>query len=132
MSQSDYIKYKKIANELNYLADYGSVLESGKYTDFKMFQLENTILDTNIMYSKLIPPNYVSVFGISKLPTNCKQFPLCTSTQMRENRVPMKIAVMSKCASRPLALKTAKSRYPMRFDLQHTKYCVEKCMENLA
>lgn len=128
MSQSDYIKYKKVANELKNLGECGSVLESGKYTDFKNFQLENTILDTNIMYSKLLPPNYVSVFGIAKNPATCgvAQFPLCNSTNLRENRVPMRVAKMSLCLNRPLALKTAKAICPMRFDVRGTEYCLRK------
>lgn len=90
MSQSDYIKYKKVAVELQMQSKLRPVIESGQYTRFKDFELENTILSNKLRYEKLQPSNTITVFGINQLhASNCARFQLCLNTNSRLNRVPL-------------------------------------------
>ena len=76
-SQSDYMKYKRVSVQLKNLIEYPNVINSSSHTDFMGFQLENTITDTNIMYNKLLSPNYRNVFGMARFPQYCSQYALC-------------------------------------------------------
>lgn len=94
MSQSDYIRYKKIYRELK---EYDStpeklpvVFESGKYIAYKEFSLENTILSNKTAYDKYIPQNIPVVFGMVKR-CSAPTFELCRGTDLRGNR-PVPIA----------------------------------------
>lgn len=91
MSQSDYIKYKRIAVELNNQANnLPPVIGSGQYTNYKAFTLENTLFNTKPNYMKLTPFNSVNVFGIQiDTPSDCSTFTLCNGTDSRENRKPL-------------------------------------------
>jgi hypothetical protein len=89
MSQSDYIRYKKIYRELK---EYDStpeklpvVFESGKYIAYKEFSLENTILSNKTAYDKYIPQNTPVVFGMVK-KCSAPTFELCRNTNLRGNR----------------------------------------------
>jgi hypothetical protein len=91
MSQSDYIKYKRLANELkNQAKNLGPVIDSGKYVGYKSFTLGNTILNTKLSYTKLQPVSSVNVFGMQiNNPSSCVQFVLCSGTNSRVNRKPL-------------------------------------------
>jgi hypothetical protein len=91
MSQSDYIKYKRVAVELNNQAkNLAPVIGAGQYTNYKAFTLENTIFNTKPNYMKLTPYTSVNVFGIQKYtPSDCSTFTLCTETNSRVNRKPL-------------------------------------------
>ena len=88
MSQSDYIRYKRVAVELKDQAkNLAPVIDSSQYTNYKAFTLENTIINTNMDYRKLTPPNSVNVFDMQiNNPGNCSTFTLCTGTNSRVNR----------------------------------------------
>ena len=88
MSQSDYIRYKRIAVELhNQEKNLAPVIKSGQYTDYKAFTLENSILSNKQSFTKLIPPSSVNVFGMQiNNPSNCSTFTLCSGTNSRVNR----------------------------------------------
>ena len=88
MSQSDYIRYKRIAVELqNQSKNLAPVIGSGQYINYKAFTLENTILSTTQTYEKIIPPSSVNVFGIQRNhPEDCSTFTLCSGTNSRVNR----------------------------------------------
>ena len=89
MSQSDYIKYKRVSTELKKLSELPSVMEARQYTDFKEFSLENTITNDKTQYNKLFPENSINVFGMEKLyAANCATFALCHNTNSRANRKP--------------------------------------------
>jgi hypothetical protein len=66
MSQSDYLKYKKIYTEIK-LNKLPLVLSSQDFTLYKQFTLEN-ITDgsnnSNITYNRLIPVNKNIIFDI--------------------------------------------------------------------
>ena len=91
MSQSDYIKYKRVQRELTELQDdptkFPVVFESGKYISYKEYSLENTILSSTKMYDKIISSDIPVVFGMIK---NCAAdsptFILCSGTNERGNR----------------------------------------------
>lgn len=91
MSQSDYIRYKRVAVELkNQAKNLAPVIGSGQYVDYKAFTLENTILNTKPNYMKLTPSNSVNIFGMQiNSPSNCSTFALCTGTNSRVNRKPL-------------------------------------------
>ena len=88
MSQSDYIRHKRVANELKNQADnLAPVIGAGQYIDYKAFTLENTILSSKPNYTKLVPPSSVNIFGIQMdTPSNCPTFILCSQTNSRVNR----------------------------------------------
>uniref|UniRef100_A0A6C0D3D4 Uncharacterized protein n=1 Tax=viral metagenome TaxID=1070528 RepID=A0A6C0D3D4_9ZZZZ len=89
MSQSDYLKYKRVATILrvdNTTSKQPPVLTSDNYMNFKEFSLENTIIGTNIRYNRLIPSGDVYILGMNKDVSNCATFPVCKNTHLRTNR----------------------------------------------
>lgn len=104
MSQSDYIKYKRLANELkNQKKNLEPVIDSGKYIGYKSFALENTIRNTKLSFTKLQPASSVNVFGIQiNNPSSCPSFQLCSGTNLRPNRKPL---MGTQIASQPLRVK---------------------------
>jgi hypothetical protein len=86
MSQSDYIQFKKTAEILrnNKLSP---VLETGEYTEFETYNLETTVKNTKMQFSRLTLPNDQVFFDIEKNVNNCASFQLCTNTNQRPNRV---------------------------------------------
>ena len=91
MSQSDYIRYKRVAVELkDQSRNLAPVINSSQYINYKAFTLENTILNTKQDYTKLTPSNSVNIFGMQmNNPGNCSMFTLCTGTNSRVNRKPL-------------------------------------------
>ena len=91
MSQSDYIRHKRLSYELSTSNQkkMSPILNAGKYTEYKEYSLENAIVNTTIDYNELVPPNAQIVFGIqyNKIE-NCPIFILCQGTNMRPNRKP--------------------------------------------
>ena len=87
MSQSDYISHKKIAHILKDQENLGNVLNSQEYTDFKTFELSNTIIDSNITYNGILPRNKQKVFGMEMdVSGNCPSMVFCRNTKSRRNR----------------------------------------------
>ena len=100
MSQSDYIRRKRVANQLRTQTKLSPVLNAGQYIDYKEFSLENTIVSTAQDYNSFVPANVSIVFDMHiKTPANCPQFILCSGTNQRPNRV-----LRSLAPSAPLAL----------------------------
>jgi hypothetical protein len=88
MSQSDYLRRKRVANVLKLDAAEQPIMESSRLRDFKQFQLENEITSTNIRYHRIVPTNKQLVLNIEKDVSNCPTFIVCTGTSQRPNRVP--------------------------------------------
>jgi hypothetical protein len=88
MSQSDYIRYKRVAVELkDQRKNLEPIINSGQYTNYKAFTLENTILSSKPDYTKLQPQTSVNIFGMQiNNPSTCSVFTLCTGTNSRVNR----------------------------------------------
>ena len=94
MSQSDYIKYKRIQRELTELntspTKIPNVLGSGQYILYKQYSLENTIVKHNDAYDRLVPDNIPVVFGMVKqCADKSPTFTLCSNTNTRLNRNPV-------------------------------------------
>ena len=101
MSQSDYIKYKKINTVLQVDANdnFLPVLNSQEYSDYKEHVLENTIENSKTIYRRITPSTTQVVLDMDKrkslvqnmgtLTTNCPSFIMCNGTNNRPYRVPM-------------------------------------------
>jgi hypothetical protein len=91
MSQSDYIRYKRVANELsNQAKNLDPVIGAGKYVDYKAFTLENTIINNKQSFTKLQPKSSVNIFGMQfNTKPACSTFKLCSDTNTRVNRKPL-------------------------------------------
>jgi len=101
MSQGDYIRYKRVANELVEQRKLAPVMNARQYTDYKEFNIENAIFNNTITYDKLIPANTAVVFGITRFQSaSCPNFILCRGTNVRPNRKAL-LGVQS--AAHPLA-----------------------------
>jgi hypothetical protein len=109
MSQSDYIRHKRISNELanGNLNNAPSVFNAGQYISYKEYSLENTILNSSISYNHIIPPNIPVVFGIQyNNASSCPPFILCTNTNTRPNRKPLMNILSQPAPLRPIVEKT--------------------------
>jgi hypothetical protein len=94
MSQSDYIKFKKTATKLSVdnrsvLNKESPVFNASDYLDFKQFNIENTVVDTNVTYNYIKSADRQIVFNMDKVVSSCPKFIVCTKTNTRPNRVPM-------------------------------------------
>ena len=87
MSQSDYIQYKRTQAMLKEQTKLPKVLEQRVFTDAEQYQIETTIPNTKLRYSRLLPPNTQSVFGMERKMSSCPSFILCKDTDTRPNRV---------------------------------------------
>jgi hypothetical protein len=105
MSQSDYIKYKKVQNELqinnksvvakknipnrmnSVYFNQPSVFDSSDYDNYMEYTLENTIVNTKPVLNRLTPAGKQVVWNMDKtVPNNCATFLLCNNTNTRPNR----------------------------------------------
>ena len=88
MSQSDYIRYKRISNELKN-ETLPPVLNNQQYVDFKQYTILNNIVSLKPDYRKPIPFGTINIFDMNKNVTFCPYFVTCKNTNTRPNRVPM-------------------------------------------
>jgi hypothetical protein len=86
MSQSDYIKLKRIVQVLKN-DDLRPILDTKDYTNFSSYNLETTIKNTKIVFSRLVVEPNIEIFDMEKDVSNCAIFPLCINTNNRTNRV---------------------------------------------
>jgi hypothetical protein len=101
MSQSDYIKYKKINAVLaiDGTKNFSPVLNSQNYSDYKEHVLENTVVNSKTIYRRITPSTTQVVLDMEKNKSlvqnmgtslsNCPSFLLCKNTNLRKNRVSM-------------------------------------------
>lgn len=95
MSQSDYIRRKRVANQLLEPKKQPSVLNSGSYMDYKEFALENTLASV----STKNPYESVGIFNLGiKSTSHCPGFILCSGTNARLNRVKRSLAPVAPLA----------------------------------
>ena len=67
MSQSDYIRLKRVSQKLKDLNQSPNVpyqISPSEYVEYTNYQLSNTIVNTNINYNKLNPAHTIAVFDI--------------------------------------------------------------------
>ena len=123
MSQSDYIRHKRISNELVEQGKLMPVLNAQQYTNYKEYSLENTIYSSTLSYNKIIPANTPVVFDIQYNNANtCPPFVLCSGTENRPNRLPLGGVPLI----RPSSMKPLLGKYnPLRKKSYITKlnYC---------
>jgi len=86
MSQSDYIKHKRVATELE-INKNPPVFNSGVYTSFLAYNLESTIINTKPDLSQLIPSTSQIIFNMKLQVKSCPAFIACNNTNIRPNRV---------------------------------------------
>jgi len=106
MSQSDYIRHKRVATELKSVLGPNiktvknsdgvtvkfqtpPVFDAEDYIEYKEYTLDNTIKNTKVCYSKLNTPGKQEIFDMTLDVSNCPVFPECKNTNSRPNRVPM-------------------------------------------
>jgi hypothetical protein len=89
MSQSDYIRYKKISNELLEVTKLNAVINSQDYTEYKKYYLESNIINNNHTLNILPLSGYTNIFEINKKILHCpiQNFTMCKKTDKRKNRV---------------------------------------------
>ena len=88
MSQGDYLKHKISSHVLQEQAHLPPILGSKQYSEYKRYQLANSITSTNNTYSMLLPQTKQNVYGMEKNVSGCPEFKLCVATQSSPNRVP--------------------------------------------
>ena len=90
MSQSDYIKRKKVSQVLRSDIDrFPNVLNQMQYKQYLQYNLENTIKSTNMTPSRLLPTGKHRIFNMEREETklqNCPEFKLCENTHDRPYR----------------------------------------------
>jgi len=96
MSQSDYLKYKRVSTILkvnNNTKKQPPVFDSSDYLNNVEFSLENSVVNTKLVLNRLTSnvgtATPIPIFGMDKVVGNCPTFPICKNTNLRTNRVPM-------------------------------------------
>ena len=94
MSQGDYIRLKrKIYQTTNQeMLTLPSILNAGTYVEFKGRAIANSIKNTSLRASQIIPVGWYEEFGIARANVNydttmCPAFVLCENTDTRVNRI---------------------------------------------
>lgn len=94
MSQSDYIKYKRVANQLNVDNNnknnkLAPVLSSQNYIDYSQYTTMNGIINNTPLFDVVPIPGTTNIFGMTKYVTNCPSgnFITCRNTNTRPNRL---------------------------------------------
>ena len=66
MSQSDYLRRKRVANVLNLDAAQQPIMEPSRLREFKQYQLENEITTSSIRYHRITPANKQQILHMEK------------------------------------------------------------------
>jgi hypothetical protein len=126
MSQSDYIRHKKLARVMKDTTELSPVLASQEYTAYKEYSLETTIQNHKELYYRFTPEGTQSIFGmyINNAP-NCITYPFCRGTDSRNNRVlnSENGVYYQPKPMRPIPLKTIKQTQPEKVSIQNNVHC---------
>ena len=94
MSQSDYLKYKRISNQLRIdnqkdagATNQSAVFNSQDLLHYKEYSLTNTIVNTKPTLNKLTLNSRQRIYDMDKVVENCPTFIVCGDTSARPNRV---------------------------------------------
>jgi len=88
MSQSDYIQYLKVSTKLQSIKKLPPILNSGDYTDYTGYAIENQIRSSKQVNSQLTLPNQCIINDISTIDVSgCPVFIMCQNTNTRANRI---------------------------------------------
>jgi hypothetical protein len=86
MSQSDYLQRKKLAINMKTQTKFPNTLNSGDYTLYTQFNIENTVTNTSKLYNQLLQNGRSKILDMEINPTSCPQFITCKNTQNRPYR----------------------------------------------
>lgn len=90
MSQSDYIKHIKLAEELKTQSRFRPVLNSRDYTLYKEFVVMNNVKNSVNLYNELAMSGITNIFDMPLANVNeCSNFIIGQDTNTRSYRVPM-------------------------------------------
>lgn len=156
MSQSDYIQFKSLKNNLLYQNKLDPILDSQDYTRFVKYSIETSIPNTKLVYNQLIPPkqlfhpleltdNAVAfcnvfthapasilgpgktlIFNMEQSTDGCPTFIECSNTNSRPNRVTTKNATLTRIPVTPVP-KYVKIKPTTKCSFQ-TKYRTRICV----
>ena len=94
MSQSDYLKSKRISNllridneKVNNVTKQPAVFTSQDLQNYKQYALTNTIVNNKPTLNRLIPKLRQRVYDMDKAVSGCPSFIVCKDTQDRNNHV---------------------------------------------
>lgn len=92
MSQSDYIKYKRVSTELsidNRITNnkLSPVLSSQKYITYSQYDILNSIPNDIPTFNTVNILGTQEIFGMHKLVKDCPSFITCEKTNTRPNRM---------------------------------------------
>jgi hypothetical protein len=96
MSQSDYLKYKRISNQLRIdnqidsgmtKTNQSPIFTSTNLLNYKQYALNNTIVNTKKTLNKLTLNENQRIYDMDKMVSGCPTFIVCKDTQDRANRV---------------------------------------------
>jgi len=86
MSQSDYLRRKRVSTVLRVDPNENPIYSSKQLLAFKQYQIENNVTSSNISYRKIKPAGKQVVYEMVRDVTNCPTF-ICENTSQRPNRV---------------------------------------------
>ena len=94
MSQSDYLKSKRISNllridnqKVNGVTNQPSLFTSQDLQNYKQYALTNTIVNAKPTLNRLTPKLRQRVYDMDKVVSDCPSFIVCKDTQDRNNHV---------------------------------------------
>ena len=126
MSQSDYLKHKRTSHILKE-NELSPVLKSGDYTDFKRYQISNTVVNDLTMYGELVPEGKNKIFDMELNVLNCPQFTLCKDTNTRSNRVPLNGIYSDPKPYRDIYIKDEENPVPYKANASKCSKKIYKC-----
>ena len=65
MSQSDYLNFKRVSNELK-INKYTPVFNTKDYIELKEYSIQNNIINTKLTYNQLCQTGYQKIFNMEK------------------------------------------------------------------
>jgi len=110
MSQSDYLKYKRVSTVLKIDSNFNKlppVFSEQDYLNYKEYTLLNTIVNTKTISNDINPVGKQIIFDMVKTVGNCPRFIDCSGTNLRSNRVPISTVYFTP-TPQPLTIKQTK------------------------
>jgi len=132
MSQSDYLKHKKIATELkvDHQTHHPAVFDAKQYIEYRSYAVTKGITNTKTTYNKVVPSTVQVLFDVEEIVTDCPSFE-CTSTGGRPNRIPHTGRI---CDVHPLNWRQINNKdvYEMNRRMNKTNYDENNCCPTSA
>lgn len=86
-----------MANILKYQKEnLGNVLHSQDLTNYKTFQISNTVYDNSVTYNQILPADKQNIFNMEmEISGNCPSILFCAHTNNRANRMKQNMPMFS-------------------------------------